>query len=105
MIFFWRGWGITVFFIPFVWIFILVGVMLGMDYYEPDPVKAAAATYRMFALAFALAAVTLFLIMRYRTRVAPDRDDFMFIPMKYWTWIVAVGAIGLYGASFFATDL
>jgi hypothetical protein len=34
MIIFWRGWGVLVFFVPFVWIFILVGVMIGWDYYE-----------------------------------------------------------------------
>jgi hypothetical protein len=103
MIMFWRGWGILVFFVPFVWIFILVGVMIGWDYYEPDPAKAAAMAYRLVALALALATVTLWAISRYRSRVAPSRDEFTFIPMKYWTWVVAAGALAAVVASFFAT--
>jgi hypothetical protein len=100
---FWRGWGILVFFIPFLWIFILIAVALGSGAYEPDPVKAAVDIDRMFALAFVLAAATVFPIARYRERTAPKRDDFMFIPMKYWTWVLTVVALGFLVASFFAT--
>jgi hypothetical protein len=90
---FWRGWGILVFFRPFVWIFILLGVLLGSGS-QPDPAKAAAAVDRMFALAFALSAATVLFIARYRERTAPKRDDFMFIPMKYWPWLLGVAALG-----------
>ena len=53
---FWRGWGVLVFIVPFAWIFVLIGVTIGMDYHEPDPGKVAVMIYRLGALAFALAA-------------------------------------------------
>ena len=98
---FWRGWGILVFVVPFAWIFVLIGVVIGMDYHEPDPGKVAVMIYRLGALAFALAAVTLLAVERYRSRAAPGADDFAFIPMTYWPWLVTAGALGLFVASFF----
>lgn len=100
---FWRGWGIAVFLIPFLWIFILIGVMAGAGYYEPDSVKAAAAVDRLFALAFALSGVSVFLIVRYRARKGRNYDDFMFIPMKYWPWLLGLVTLGFVVASFVAT--
>ncbi len=99
---FWRGWGILVFFIPFLWIFILIGVLIGSGAYEPDPVKAAAGTDRLFAFAFALASASVFLIVRYRARKGLNYDDFMFIPMKYWPWLLGLAALALVVASFVA---
>ncbi len=68
MLIIWRGWGHLVFFVPFAWIFVLVGIMIGFEYYEPDPQKAAAFAYRLFALAFLLAAITLEIVTRYRRK-------------------------------------
>jgi hypothetical protein len=99
---FWRGWGILVFFVPFLWIFILAGVLIGSGAYEPDPVKASAAIDRLFALAFALAGASVFLIVRYRARKGINYDDFMFIRMKYWAWLLGLVALGLVVASFVA---
>jgi hypothetical protein len=102
MIIFWRGVGFLVFFVPFAWIFLLVGIMIGIGSHEPDPHKATVFVHRLFALAFALSAVTLDLVSRYRSRAAPGRDEFMFIPMRYWSWVVAAGAVALFVASFLA---
>ena len=82
----------------------MTGVLIGRGDYEPDAAKAAATVYRMGALAFALATVTLWAISRYRSRVAPGRDEFIFIPMKYWTYVIGAGAIAMFVASFFAAD-
>ena len=98
-----RGWGSLVFFVPFAWMFVLIFIMIGWGYYEPDPAKAAATVYRMGSLALALAAVSLWAISRYRSRVAPSRDEFSFVPMKYWTYVIAVGALAAFIASFFVT--
>src|SRR5262249_55911435 len=51
---FYRGWGILVLLVPFAWIFLFVGIMIGTGYYEPDEAKAAVVIYRFGALAFAL---------------------------------------------------
>jgi len=99
----WRGWGHLVFFVPFAWIFVLVGVLIGSNYHEPDEAKAM--VYRAGALALALAAVTLWIISHYRSRVAPDRDEFSFIPMKYCTYAIAAGALAAFVTSFFATGI
>lgn len=104
MVLFWRGWGHLVFFVPFAWFFILIGIMIGLDYHEPDPVEAGRGVYRLGALALALATVTLWAVSRYRSRVAPGADEFTFIPMKYWTYVIAAGAIALLVASFVVTD-
>jgi hypothetical protein len=101
----WRGWGHLVFFVPFAWIFILAGVLIASEYYEPDKAKLEATIFRMGALALALAAVTLWIISRYRSRVAPGRDEFCFIPMEYCTGVIAAGALAAFVASFFAGDL
>ena len=104
MIVFWRGWGILVLFVPLAWIFLLIGIMIGWGSYEPDPQKAEAFTYRLFGLALLLAALTLQIIVRYRSRVAPGQDAFTFVPMKYWTSVVAVGAAVLFALSFFPSS-
>jgi len=100
MIFF-RGWGSLVFFVPFIWIFILVGIMIGTGTYEPDAAKLNVMMYRGAALALTLSAVTLWFICNYRSRVAPGRDEFSFIPMKYWTWVVLAGAVVVLALSYF----
>lgn len=101
----WRGWGHLVFFVPFAWIFVLIAVVIGSNYYEPDEAKLDAMIFRLGALALALASVTLWFITRYRSRVAPGRDEFSFIPMKYFTSVIAAGAVAAFAASFFVTGV
>jgi len=101
MILIWRGWGILTFFMPFIWIFILVGIAIGMDYHQPDPDLATAAVVRMFALALALSVASLYFIVRYRERVAPGVDHLIYVPTRYWNWLFAAGAVVLLVLSFF----
>jgi hypothetical protein len=115
MIIFWRGWGWFVFFGTFAWIFGILGITMGTGFYEPDKATADASVDRMFALAFALSAVSVFLIARYRNsrsrKVAdpgtgeiysvPNVDEFMFISMKYWTPVLVAAAAGMLIKSFF----
>jgi hypothetical protein len=101
MILIWRGWGILTFFMPFIWLFILIGIAIGMDYHQADPDQANAEVARMFALALALSAVSLYIIWRYRERVAPGVDHLIYIPTKYWNWLFAAGAVVLFVLSFF----
>ncbi len=112
---FWRGWGILVFIITFVWIFILIGIMIAAEFYEPDAVKAAVYTDRLFSLSFILSAISVLFLSRYRDRkpyevvdpstgkidLVPHTDEFMFIPMKYWTYIIAAISVGIFIKSFF----
>ncbi len=112
----WKGWGWLVFFGTFAWLFAISGLIIGTDFfYEPDKAKAAALTERMFAIGFALSAMSVFLVARYRgsrfrkfvdpgsgqTFSIPNVDEFMFIRMKYWTPVLAVVAVGLLIRSFF----
>ena len=112
---FWRGWGWWVFFGTFAWIFAIGGIMIATSFYEPDKAKAAASVDRMFALAFALSAVSIFLIARYRNSrsrkvadpgtgeiyLVPYVDEFMFIRMKYWAPVLVAAAVGMLIKSFF----
>ncbi len=101
MVVFWRGWGILVFFIPVVWLIaVLLGVVLS-EWHEPDTLKAMAMIYRLCAAAIAAATVNLWLIVRYRERTAPGVDSFIFVPMRYWTYVVALFVPILLVLSFF----
>jgi hypothetical protein len=33
----------------------------------------------------------------------PKGDDFMWIPVRYWVWLIALGAAGCLAASFIVT--
>lgn len=112
---FWRGWGILVLCVWVVWICISVGIMISAGSYEPDEVKAAADTDRLFALSLILSAATVFFLARYREKrpgkfvdpgtfqdhLVPHTDEFMFVPMKYWTHILAAFSVGMFIKSFF----
>ncbi len=101
MVLFWRGWGILVLFVPIAW---LIAVLLGIvvsEWHEPDTVKAMAAICRLGAAGLAAATVNLWLVARYRERVAPGADTFIFIPMKYWIYVVALFVPVLLILSFF----
>ena len=111
---FWRGWGFFVFFGTFAWIFLLIGIMIATDSYEPDEAKAAAGTDLLFALAFILSAASVFLLARYRKNtpgkvvdpstgkihLVPHVDEFMFIRMKYWTYVLVAAAVWMFVKSF-----
>ncbi len=113
---FWRGCGWFVFFGTFAWIFVLmIIVMSGPNSYQPDKVKAAMETDQLFGLAFALSALSVFIIARYRESrprkvtdpatgeisLLPRIDEFMFIRMKYWTYVLVAAAVGMFIKSFF----
>ncbi len=112
---FWRGWGILVFFIPIVWIFIAIGIMISSGSYEPDEAKATADIYRLFALCLIVSAACVFFLARYRDKtpgkvvdpstgqihLVPHVDEFMFIRMKYWTHILVGFSVVLFIKSFF----
>ena len=96
----WRGWGWIVFFMPLtLWIAIII--VLG-NY--KDSLRLPAfdiVADRAGALSLALSAVLLWFISRYRTRMGADHDSFAYIPMKYWTYVFVVGAVGMYISSYF----
>ncbi len=100
MVVFWRGWGILVLFAPLVWMLVAVLVPVFMGYHEPDHARAAAMVYRTGAAGLAIATLNLWLVVRWRERVAPGVDQFTFIPMKYWTPVIALFAVAAFVASF-----
>ena len=100
MVVFWRGWGILVLFAPLLWLLVVLLVMVFSGYHEPDEAKAAAMLYRLGAAGLALATITLWIAVRWRERVKPGVDQFTFIPMKYWTPVIALGALACFVASF-----
>lgn len=113
MLIFWEGKGWTVPLIMFGWVFVMIGVAIATGPAEGDP-KAAANTDRFFAIAFALSAATVFFMDQRRKNrrqqaasvdtgeagaMAP-RDSFMFIALKYWSYIFAAIAVYFIGHSF-----
>ena len=65
MLLFWRGLGWAVLPIMFGWLFLLIGVAIATLGPEADP-NADANTSRLFALAFALSAATVFYLAHRR---------------------------------------
>ncbi len=112
---FWRGCGILVLIITFAWIFVLIGVMIATESHDPDPIKAAAFVDRLFAMAFLLSSASVFLLARYRenrpakvvdpatyeTHLIPHIDEFMFIRIKYWGYVLIAASIYMFVRSFF----
>jgi hypothetical protein len=88
-----RGWGLLVLIVPFAWIFVMIGLLIFAGYYQPDPAKAAAAAWRTVGAGLALGAATLWVISHHRAQVAPGRDAFSFLPMGYFSYLVAAGAM------------
>jgi len=99
--------------IMFGWAFFCVGVMIATASPEGNP-DAAAYTDRLFAVAFALSAVTVYLIDRWRrrrstpvvdpatgeTHMVPNEDHFMFIQVKYYVWVFLALAVYMAAKSF-----
>ncbi len=105
MIIFWRGWGALVLFAPLLWILAAVMILIGIDYHESDADMAAATIYRLCAAGLAVATLNLWMVVRYRERVAPGVDQFGFIPMKFWTPVIGLFAMASFVASFIPAAL
>jgi hypothetical protein len=101
MVLIWRGWGILVLFAPLVWMLAAVLALAASGYHEPDPLKGAATVYRLGAAGLALATITLWIVERYRSRVAPGVDQFLFVPVKYWIYLIALCTLAVFVLSFF----
>jgi hypothetical protein len=57
--------------------------------------------YHYAALLLALSSLTLWPIIRYRSRrVGPNVDHLYFIPVRYWAYGIGIGAVGCLVASF-----
>lgn len=119
MLVFWRGIGWAVPLIMFGWIFALVFVMIATQGPEADP-NADATTARLFGFAFLLSAGTVSYLARRRARrppqiierstvetvlvpemvPVPGGDHFMFVPLKYWSYLFAVTAVWFFFKAF-----
>ena len=101
MVLFWRGWGLGVFLLFVFWMFALMGFVLTSSPYQPDPVKAGLDAQWLFAAMFLLYAASVFAlaVWRRRTVADPRADDFMFIPLGLWPYILLAIAVLFAGAS------
>jgi hypothetical protein len=107
--FIWRGWGISVFFFLVLWLFVAIGITIGTNHYQPDPKVLTKEMYLGSALIIALTAASVFAAALYRkshprkiidpqtqsVMLVPHIDDFYYIPLQIWSYILAVGAIVL----------
>jgi hypothetical protein len=113
MLVYWRGRGWSVLLIMFGWMFVAVGIGIATHGPEADP-NANANVDRLFGIAFALSAASVFFLARGRRlppqtveeaaqepRLYSHLDHFMFVPMLYYTYIFAAAAVFLFGKSFF----
>jgi hypothetical protein len=101
MVLFWRGWGLGVFLLFAFWIFVLIGVVVVASPYQPDRLKAGLEVQWLFALLFLLHAASVFALALYRRRTVADRraDEFMFLRLALWPYILLAIAALFAGAS------
>jgi hypothetical protein len=106
----------SVFYATVAWMFIVYGVPIATGYYEPNEHKVVAMMDQLAAVWLILSAATVYALDRYREGVAHRKanntggpfpvarrdDEFMFIRMSYWTYILLAFAVYALGASFFA---
>ena len=119
---YWTGWGIWIFVIAMLDIFVLTGIMIAYV----DPIKELLPIPTMsgdrfsaifLAMWLLLSAVTTYPLVWHRARsgieatdpqtgrkhLVPHDDSFMFIRMKYWPTIFLVLAVVAFIASFFVS--
>ncbi|HEY1632896.1 MAG TPA: hypothetical protein VGF56_16380 [Rhizomicrobium sp.] len=101
MVLFWRGWGLGVFLLFVFWMFALIGFAVVAQPYQPDRTKAGLDVQWLFALLFLLHAASIAALALYRRRTGArrDADEFMFLRLAVWPWILLVPAALLAGAS------
>jgi hypothetical protein len=103
----WRGWGISVALLFVIWIFVVIALVVFAEPYEPDPHKAKLAVQWLFAAMFGLYALSVLAVVQYRRRHPsaagtlddPHTDEFMFIRLDLWPYILLSVAAVLAGAS------
>lgn len=114
MLIFWRGRGWLVPMILFGWVFVAVAFAIVTAPAQGDP-KAAAHVDLLFAVVFIASAISVYVLdRRTRARLAPiedaspgephlevQHDHFMFVPVKYYTWLFLAGAVFMATKSFF----
>ncbi|MGA7712848.1 MAG: hypothetical protein WCA81_13170 [Rhizomicrobium sp.] len=105
----------AVFYATAAWMFIVFGVPIAAGYYEPSQHKVAVMLDRLAAVWLILSAATVYVLDRYREGVAQRKaqnagglfpvarrdDEFMFIRMSFWTYILLAFAAWALGSSFF----
>ena len=118
MIFFWKGWGISVFVLFVFWVWVGIGLLVGFSPYEPDKHKAMMDVEWAFAGLFALHALSVWAVVQYRGRrvaraMEPSvvmaepilLDEFMFVPLVYWPYILFAVVVLFAGAATFGYAL
>jgi hypothetical protein len=113
MILHWRGWGLSVFLLFVLWVWVLIVLLLALSPYEPDKHKATIGAEWAFAGLFALHAMSVWAVVAYRRwslkRRAPPAlfttesklpgDEFSFVPLIYWPYILLAVMLLFAGAA------
>jgi NADH:ubiquinone oxidoreductase subunit 6 (subunit J) len=103
----WRGWGLSVILFLVLWLFAAIGLTIGTNAHQPDPKLLSKEMDWGAAIVFALTAGSVFATARYRkshprkivdaqtqkVALAPHVDDFYYIPLQFWSYILLAGAI------------
>ena len=106
----------AVFYATAAWMFIVFGVPIAAGYYEPSQHKIAVMLDQLAAVWLILSAASVYVLDRYREGVARRKagdsggpfpvtrrdDEFLFIRMSFWTYILLAFAAWALGSSFFA---
>jgi hypothetical protein len=108
-----RGWGISVALLFVFWTFIASALVVIATPYEPDSRKAMLDVQWLFTGVFALQGLSVFAVVQYRRRhpsVAgtaddPHADEFLFIRLDWWPYILLSVAALFGGASWLGYPL
>jgi hypothetical protein len=106
-----RGWGAAVIVLFAFWVWVLIAALLIWEPHEEDFHKAAIQVSWAFAAMFALLALSLFAVVAYRRKRLGSRarlaqaDEFLFLPLDVWPYIVLAVAAFFAGAAALGYDL
>jgi hypothetical protein len=109
----WRGWGLSVFLLFVFWVWVAIVLVVTLSPYVPDKQQAKIDTDWVFAGLFALHALSVWAVVEYRRRSlqrkAPPAlfttqstlpgDDFAFVPLIYWPYILLAVMLLFAGAA------
>jgi hypothetical protein len=92
----WRGWGISVALFFLLWIVLGVGWAIGSGYHQPDAVRASLTIQWGLAAIVLLTALSVLAASLWRrAKVPPGHDEFMYLRLEFWPYILAVIALGV----------
>ena len=92
----WRGWGISVILLFLLWLVVATAGSIAWAPFQPDKIKASLDVQWGLAGIVLVTAASVFGVSVWRRHSAPPgHDEFMYLRLEFWPYILVVLALGL----------